>query len=78
MEGMGLQTEGVGNIVYDLGIVEKIDVSGGRIVLELEEPALAAFVLQPSAPSVNGSPVTFYVNYPNDNRGIGLMNIKYS
>ena len=74
MEGMGLQTEGVGNIVYDLGIVEKIDVSGGRIVLELEEPALAAFVLQPSAPSVNGSPVTFYVNYPNDNREIGLMN----
>lgn len=38
MEGMGLQTENVGSQVYDLGIVKKIDASGGRIVLELEEP----------------------------------------
>jgi hypothetical protein len=62
------------NQVYDLGIVKKIDASGTRIMLELDEPALAPFMFQPSAPTVNGSPVTFYVNFPNDNRGLGLMN----
>ena len=75
MAGMGLQTiNGVNqNEVVDLGIVKHISDLNDRIVLELNQPALAPSLSQPTGTN-DGSPLTFYVNFPNDNRGLGLMN----